>query len=642
MKIRFIFAVLAAGLLSLSASAAPVAKWGETPAGMPYVQYTGSFTAGDVSTDPYFLLGNYRMNLLTHVSGTYQLMSGERVWARFNADPDRPDYGRNRAVLKIDDKSYELVGNNDQTSSDDYAVTSGIGFTRYDYVLDGGVKCSRMISVMPSENVNEGRPSFLLTVTLRNTSNSTLKVTYEEVLSPCFIPVSEQNLAVSERSYRYDYTTGISFRCVTATFDPVVQKYVRWTEDGAPTMFENAPKSLFMYSSDAFIRVLDSGIYAVLDDVKIRPGQTRTFEVVVGIADGDVKKNADEMLKVAEEGQFGAFASLWKAKMPDLKAERDNARRREMYWNAHALEASAVYDSYFGETFVPSGADVTYRHGRKLSTLDHIQAVLPLCYTDPALAKSALRFVMKHSDQFGRIADGSLGSGHMLPSSSDHCELQASLFHAVSEYLRITGDTAFLEDFFEVRPFGKSTFTSPMQVLESCFFFLRDEYLAEDSGLYHAMLSAVLPEFISQIKASGKASSLFVNALEKFYISEIETPSGSLESKDIHELSYLIASDQLQVYDKRTCLDMLNDCLGDARDFTLESRFLLGALSFDRIEASGLARRISFARIAEDYPDTWKGSWSAPSVMDPQKMGVHVYSSQPHAWSLYCYYRMLE
>lgn len=642
MKIRFIFAVLAAGLLSLSASAAPVAKWGETPAGMPYVQYTGSFTAGDVSTDPYFLLGNYRMNLLTHVSGTYQLMSGERVWARFNADPDRPDYGRNRAVLKIDDKSYELVGNNDQTSSDDYAVTSGIGFTRYDYVLDGGVKCSRMISVMPSEKVNEGRPSFLLTVTLRNTSNSTLKVTYEEVLSPCFIPVSEQNLAVSERSYRYDYTTGISFRCVTATFDPVVQKYVRWTEDGAPTMFENAPKSLFMYSSDAFIRVLDSGIYAVLDDVKIRPGQTRTFEVVVGIADGDVKKNADEMLKVAEEGQFGAFASLWKAKMPDLKAERDNARRREMYWNAHALEASAVYDSYFGETFVPSGADVTYRHGRKLSTIDHIQAVLPLCYTDPALAKSALRFVMKHSDQFGRIADGSLGSGHMLPSSSEHCELQASLFHAVSEYLRITGDTAFLEDFFEVRPFGKSTFTSPMQVLESCFFFLRDEYLAEDSGLYHAMLSAVLPEFISQIKASGKASSLFVNALEKFYISEIETPSGSLESKDIHELSYLIASDQLQVYDKRTCLDMLNDCLGDARDFTLESRFLLGALSFDRIEASGLARRISFARIAEDYPDTWKGSWSAPSVMDPQKMGVHVYSSQPHAWSLYCYYRMLE
>ena len=152
MKFRFIIAVLAAGLLSLSASAAPTAKWSETPAGMPYVEYTGSFTEGDVAADPYFLLGNYRMNLLTHVSGRYQFMSGERVWARFNADPERPDYGRNRAVLKIEDKSYELVGNNGQTSSDDYKVTSGIGFTRYDYVLDGGIKCSRMISVMPSEN----------------------------------------------------------------------------------------------------------------------------------------------------------------------------------------------------------------------------------------------------------------------------------------------------------------------------------------------------------------------------------------------------------------------------------------------------------------------------------------------------------
>jgi hypothetical protein len=328
--------------------------------------------------------------------------------------------------------------------------------------------------------------------------------------------------------------------------------------------------------------------------------------------------------------------------MPDLKAERDNARRREMYWNAHALEASAVYDSYFGETFVPSGGDVTYHHGRKLSTLEHIQAVLPLCYTDPSLAKSALRFVMKHCDQFGRIADGSVGSGHMLPSSSDHCELQASLFHAVSEYLRITGDTAFLEEFFEVRNFGKSSFTSPLQVLESCFFYLRDEYLASDKGLYHAMLSAVLPEFISQIKSSGKASSLFVNAMEQFYLDDIESPSGALESKDLQELSYLIASDQLEVYDKRTCLDLLNDRLGDTRDFTLESRFLLGALSFDRIEASGLSRRISFTRMADDYPDTWKGSWSAPSVMDLNKMGVHAYSSQPHAWSLYCYYRMLE
>lgn len=641
MKFRFIIAVLAAGLLSLSASAAPTAKWGETPSGMPYVEYNGSYKTGNSATDPYFLLGNYRMNLLTHVSGTYQLMSGERVWSRFNADPERADYGRNRAVVKIDDKSFELVGSNSSTS-DSYSVTSGIGFTRYDYVLDGGIKCSRMISVMPSENVNEGNPSFLLTVTLRNTSNSNRKVTYEEVMLPCFVPVNEQNSPVAERSHRYKYYTDITFRCVTASFDTSVQKYVKWTEEGAPTMFENAPKPMFMYSSDAFLRALDSGIYAVLDDVKMRPGQTKTFKVVIGIADGDVKKMAEDMLNAAEEGEYGAFASMWKSRMPDFRSERDNVKRREMYWNAHALEASAVYDSYFGETYVPAGGDVNYHHGRKLSSLDHIHAVLPLCYTNPALAKSALRFVMKHSDQFGRIADGSIGSGHLLPSSSDQCELQLSLFHAVSEYLRITGDSAFLEDFFEVRNFGKSTFTSPLQVLENCFFFLRDESLASDGGLYHAMASAILPEFIAQLKASGRDSSLFINAMEYFCATEVESPSGAMEQKDDLELSYLVGSDQLDVSDKRDCLDILDGRLGEKRNFAVESHLLLGALSFDRIEASSLARRLSFARIVDDYPNTWKGSWTAPSVMDARNMGIHVYSSQPHAWALYCYYRMLD
>ena len=642
MKFRFIFAVLAAGLLSFSAYAAPAVKWGETPAGMPYVQYSGSFSTGNVVSDPYFLLGNYRMNLLTHASGAYQLMSGERVWARFNADPERPDYGRNRAVVTIDDKSHELIGNDKLTSSDNYSVISGVGFTRYDYVLDNGIKCSRMISVMPSEDLNEGNPSFLLTVTLRNTSNSTCKVTYEEVMLPCFVPVNEQNRPVSERSHRYNYSTDITFRCVTATFDPVVQKYVKWTEEGAPTMFENAPKPMFMYSPDAFLRALKSGIYAVLDDVKIRPGQSRTLKVVIGIADGDVKKSSEDMLNIAEDGEFGAFASLWKAKLPDFSSERDYAKRLEMYWNAHALEASAVYDSYFGETFVPAGGDVTYHHGRKLSSLDHIQSVLPLCYTNPSLAKSVLRFVMKHSDQFGRIADGSIGSGHVLPSSSDQCELQLALFHAVSEYLRITGDTAFLEDFFEVRNFGKSTFTSPLQVLENCFFYLRDESLASERTVYHAMAAAVLPEFIAQLKASGRGSSLFLNAMEYFCVTELESPTGSMESKDNLELSYLVGSDLLPISDKRDCLDLLNDRLGDRRDFAVESRFLLGTLSFDRIEASSLSRRLTFTRIADDYPNTWKGSWTAPAVMDAKNMGVHVYSSQPHAWSLYCYYRMLE
>ena len=642
MKFRFIIAVLAAGLLSLSSSAAPLAKWGETPAGMPYVQYTGSFTTGDVATDPYFLLGNYRMNLLTHTSGTYQLMSGERVWARFNADPERPDYGRNRAVLKIEDKSYDLIGNNKQTESENYTVTSGIGFTRYDYVLDGGIKCSRMISVMPSENVNEGIPSFLLTVTLRNTSNSALKVTYEEIMLPCFVPINEQNLPVSERSYRYSYDTEFSFRCVTASFRPLVQKYVRWASEGDPTLYENLPKSMFVYSPDAFIKVLDSGIHAVMEDVKVRPGHTKTFQYVIGIADGDIKVTSDKLLEVAEDGQFGAFASMWKSVMPDFKAEKDNTRRMEMYWNAHMLEASAVYDEYFSDTFIPAGSDLTYRYGKKTSILDNIHSILPLCYSDPELAKSVLRYVMKHVDPFGRIADGNQGSGHVMYSLSEEYELQANLFHAVSEYLRITKDTAFLEEFIEVKTSGKSTFTSVLSVLENCFFYLRDECSAAGSQQFDMQLSSVFPPFVAQLKESGKASDAFVNAMEHYASNSVKLPSVDPDTLENAELAYMIRTHELQVSDKRRCLDIMFERQGDVYDFATEYGFLIGALSFDRIEASGISKRLSFARIGESDNGGWVGSWTAPAVFDAKAKSVHPYSSSPHAWSLYSYYRMLE
>lgn len=642
MKFRIIIAVLTAGLLSLCASAAGAGKWGETPAGMPYVQYTGAFSADDASADPYFLLGNYRLNLFTHASGTYQLMSGERVWSRYNADPNHPGYGRSRASVKIEDKSYELVGETDVTASEGYTVTSGVGFTRYDYILDKGIKCSRMLSVMPSDKVNGGEPAFLLTVTFRNTSNVPLKVTYEEVMLPCLVPVNEQELPQTERSHKYPYTTNIAFRTVTATFNPSAQKYVRWTEEGEPAIFEKSPMPMFMYSPDAFLRVLDSGLYAVMDDVKIRPGHTRTFKVVIGLVDGDIKSRSEEMLKKAEDGQFGAFASMWKSVLPDLKGEKDNFRRREMYWNAHMLEASAVYDRYFDETFIPAGGEVSYRLGRKTSMADQMHSILPLCYTDPALAKSALRFVMKHVDSFGRISDGSLGSGHVLPASAEQFELQFGLLHAVSEYLRITGDSAFLEEFFEVKTSGKSVYTSPAIILENCFLYLRDECMADKGGRYGAMLSAVFPNFISQMRTSGKIAPTLLRAMESFYSSQQEVSTADLSAKDNGELSYLICVDSVPVSVKRACLDLLYDRQGEAVDFATESRFLIGALSFDRIEASGISRRLSFSRLGEMSQDNWTGDWTAPSVFDPAAKAGYVYSSAPHAWSLYCYYKMLE
>lgn len=643
MKIFNIFnkiaAVLVIGLLSFSASAASVSKWGDTPAGLPYVQYEGKVEKG--ADDPYFLLGNYRVNLFTHVSGAYQLMSGERVWARFNADPSRPDYGCGSSVITIEDRKHELTGYNAATASSDYQVTSGVGFTRYDYVLDGGIKCSRMISVMPSDKINGGNPAFLLTVTFRNTSNVPCKVAYDEIVKPCFDPMNEQNQHSFDRRNKYSYHTDVSFRCVSAIYDPMPQKYMRPLAAGSPVMYENEPMSMFVYSADAFLSVLKDGIHAKLNDVKLRPGQTRHFKVVVGIAAEDVKAVGEDMLKKAEDGQYGAYASMWKSKMPDLSQERDLNMRREAYWNAHVLEASAVYDSYYDETFIPAGSSDTYALGKKTSMIDHIQAALPLCYTDPELAVSTIRYAIKHGDRLGRIADGDLGYGHVVYSGDNDGLLQFSLFRLVSECIRVSGNSDFLKEFMETGKAGKSEFISVMSGLEECFLYLRDEADA-DSPVFKAMALSVMPDFISHIKASGHAPSGFVQSMEEFMLTVNAGALGNIESKSDEELSYLIGVPVLPVSERREMIDLYSDRAGETRDFSVEYRFLLGVMSFDRIEASGIARRLSFNRIAEKYQQEWMGHWTAPAVFDPSSSEQYGYSSRPHYWALYSYFRLHE
>lgn len=198
MKFIKMMTVLLAGLMYVTAYAATDGKWKQTPDGLPYYEYASSPS----DEDPYFLLGNYRMNLHTHVNGIYELISGERVWARFNADPERPGYGRNRAELMVDKSSYELVGNGTiATDPIRCDVSSGIGFTRYDYRLGDGIDCSRMISVMPSEDVYHGNPCFLLTVALTNNGKKTREVTYDEIVVPCFEPMNAQSLPEDKRAF---------------------------------------------------------------------------------------------------------------------------------------------------------------------------------------------------------------------------------------------------------------------------------------------------------------------------------------------------------------------------------------------------------------------------------------------------------
>ena len=83
----------------------PLGKWIDSKGNLPRFQYLGELPfavklpngkPAKLPTDPWFLLGNYRMTLFTHVSGKYQLITGQRAWGRLNQDKE-PNTGEIQA-----------------------------------------------------------------------------------------------------------------------------------------------------------------------------------------------------------------------------------------------------------------------------------------------------------------------------------------------------------------------------------------------------------------------------------------------------------------------------------------------------------------------------------------------------------------
>ena len=608
MKYRFIIvmAVLFAGLLCPSASATDV-KWDFTSEGLPYLKYeVGTSSVDDLS----YLIGNYKIKVNAHANGIYELISGERVWARFNADPSRPEYGSNRAVAYVDGREIPLAGEGSLAARpgkcDFYA---GVGFVRYDYDLGGGLKCSRMISVMPSDKVNEGSPLFLVTVTFHNTGSGARKIAYDEAFSPCFIPASYQQIPEDERPLRYLVKTDISFRCITASFSPIPQKFVQFATPSARAIDEYAPQSVFLYCDKAFLVVNDGQLKASADEVRLRSGRKHTYTIAIGFAADDSKAMAESVIAKAEEGSFGVFASMWKKRLPDFSDERDMERRKAMYCSAHRVEASAVYSDYFNETYIPGSSDIAYRFGENVSNRDHINAALQACYTNPDLAKSIIRYVLKQTTFDGIVPDSNKGYGYIPSDAYKDNNIQLDVFNAIAIYLEKTSDYAFLEEWLTVYPMERGEMQSVMSILERYFLYLRNN--PSLSSMRMAMQSACLDRFVAQMEKSGRASDLYLKALKE-YAAKARAQFRPLDEYNLAEIPYLLESKSVTNSDKRDLLDrIISD---DAADL----RAVPGLSTFDGIEASALFR-------------------DSLQMIDMGNIPV-----KDAAWIVYCYYRLKE
>ncbi|HKF47722.1 MAG TPA: hypothetical protein VKB38_10225 [Terracidiphilus sp.] len=478
-----------------------IGAWSDDAAGLPRYTYTGSvpfplssekITREYLPEDPFFLIGNYRFTLFTHVSGIFEILTGERAWGRLNQGPGMWS-GANRATVTAGGKTVPLIGLTERAAQAAEKVF-GVGYAQYRYSPMPGLRVTRTLSVMPSTKAGEGTSAFLLSVALRNEGTKALDVTYAESVKAAYQQAFSQwdgdrDLVKITRTVTKE---GEQVRCDFHAAEP---RPLLFSKKGRMSRFEGAPPSLFVQVSEARgaaevspVAEKDGdgsdwiGVHATCT---LNASQETVIHCFIGYAfkpeefDGIAEK-----LTAKSGGTHGPqFQGAWDRVIPKLADERDAELRREMRWNAGVLEQMTKWREYYDETVVPQGTTYDYQWGDMASSRDLAQQALPMCHTNPAIARSTLRFIMKRTVPDGEIKLDDLGFGWAPHSGRLTSDQQLYFFLLLNEYLRATGDASVLMEAVSYYPLESAATGSGLDHVRDAFLFLRDRIGTGQHGL---------------------------------------------------------------------------------------------------------------------------------------------------------------
>jgi len=502
----------------------PLGAWIDDDRGLPAYRYAGPFrfpsspvldNAPMIPDDPWFLLGNYRVTVFTHASGALQLLTGERAWGRMNQG-DAPFSGANQATVSIQNhppqpadpnqpprvrvqQRFPLIGLDSPHAA---AATKrfGVGFARYDYALTPSLAVTRRISVPPSTQLGRGPSGFLVEVRFHNSGSDPLSLHYDESFlarySPIFAPWDKDQHEVAYQPGSPE-TVGAA---LAVRFAPHPRRRMAFPPAGQMCRLEQFPPALFVQPADTNNRLfaanrstgpsaLQSWLGLEWNGV-LAPGEDRTLAFVVGYT-RDVSTAPIASIVAALQPPSGsdpavlgsAFAAAWDKVVPVFPNESDPVLRREMRWNAAVLEQMATWREYYDETIMPQGTMYDYLWGMVGSMRDQAQHALPFCHTNPAIARSTLRFIMKRTLPDGNIMLNDGGFGWSPSGAQQTSDQQLYFFLLLNEYLRATHDVSVLTDPIGYYPLECSGRDTGLAHVRQAFIFFRDRVSVGPHGI---------------------------------------------------------------------------------------------------------------------------------------------------------------
>jgi len=485
--------------------------WADDDQGLPKFRYTGALPAvtmdrdgrqAKLPPDPWFLLGNYRLTLFAHVSGAMQLLTGERAWARLNQGP-RPNSGANAASLTFEGaapRTVDLVGLGSVAADAARCRREfGCGWAEYSYNLDE-VLVTRRLEVAPSPTPHDGVATVLMRVTIRSRAARPLALAYREAITSRYECVQHQRKPADQRTIRYRHVAAVDAARGIAKADNIgeIDDPLDCPTPDTISRHDGFPPSLFLQTlstPDGAVPAVVPGAggdeLALTSRFTLAPAEERTIEFAIGFT---WQRESAEIAAATAAWRGGAepaagFGRLWRGMIPHFSGERDVALRRELQWHAYTLEAMATYCAFYGETKIPQGTVYDYDWGVQASARDHFQHALPLCHTNPALARSVMRYMIKRTAPWGQIRLIEFGYGYNQEYAYFTSDQQLFFFLFVSEYLRITGDFGFLHEPVTFSPGTGPADATVFDAVEQCFRFFRDEVGVGKHGLVRLLNS---------------------------------------------------------------------------------------------------------------------------------------------------------
>jgi Glycosyl hydrolase 36 superfamily, catalytic domain len=477
-----------------------IGEWSDDEAGLPRYSYLGpvpvplpsdNIPREYLPEDPFFLIGNYRFTLFAHVSGIYEILSGERAWGRMNQGPGMWS-GANRASVTMGAETVPLIGSTEraaQTAEKNF----GVGYAQYRYRPAAGLGVTRTLSVMPSSKPGDGTSAFVLSVALRNEGTAPLDVTYVESVKAAYKQAfsqwdADRDLLHASGSIVKDFA---QVRCDFHVTEP---RPLLFSRKGRMSRFEGAPPSLFVRVPAAHrAEVMPTAEKDAegADWIGVRAAFTlaasheKVFHCIVGYAYSQTEIDRIDQTLAGEIGAVRGphFQNAWDRAIPKFADEPDGPLRREMRWNAGVLEQMTTWREYYDETVVPQGTVYDYQWGTVASNRDQAQHALPMCHTNPAIARSTLRYIMKRTVPDGEIKLDDLGFGWAPHSGRLTSDQQLYFFLLLNEYLRATGDASILTETISYYPLECAGTGSGLDHVRDAFLFLRDRIGTGSHGL---------------------------------------------------------------------------------------------------------------------------------------------------------------